>query len=444
MRIRSLSRVLQTAALGLLTLTWLSSAGAAPQSPPPGYTVDWGPIQVVSNPALRGVYPSVVVDSNEHMHIVYLVENPDSVWDLLYTNNVDGSFAAPTIVQHNVGQERTPFFKLVIDSNDMLHLVYAWYGNDKFVYYRYGARNGAAVSWSEPQLISDGNAKAVDPYMALDAAGNAHFIWADQRCGWPIYNVFYRMRRPDGSLTPSSALKPDCSVMERTPRLTTTNDGKLHAVFTYGDELYYARLEGNQWVNRDISESRGVNTYNPTIATDGVELYTAWDDAVNGHDIRFRRSADGGQNWSNIVSFSDTPDFASYPNAVYSATRKRVYVAWGDANGQQYMQSRIWYREFDPASGATSEAQLVENQPGPAMWPVLFGARRQVALSWQDRSTSVWRALAQSGSLCGSAASAAVVSPASAGGTPDRAPSQAEKTIYLPVIQKNIYNPTGC
>jgi hypothetical protein len=156
------------------------------------------------------------------------------------------------------------------------------------------------VSWSQPQLISDGNVKAIDPFVAIDRAGNAHFIWAEQRCGRPIYNAFYRVRGPDGSLSPTIALRPDCDVMERSGRLALTNDGKVHAVFMYEDDLYYARLEGERWLNRNISETPGTNTYNPTLATDGTGLYVAWDDAVNGHDIRFRRSIDGSENCQTL------------------------------------------------------------------------------------------------------------------------------------------------
>src|SRR5437867_4446108 len=125
MQTRSFPRAGKGVAFGLIALVLLTSTLFGPRSTTAaGYTVTWGPTQVVSDPTLRGIFPSVVEDRNDKMHIVYLIENSSATWDLLYVNNVNGSFTPPQVVQANVGSERTPFFKLVIDSQDTLHLVY--------------------------------------------------------------------------------------------------------------------------------------------------------------------------------------------------------------------------------------------------------------------------------------------------------------------------------
>jgi hypothetical protein len=106
------------------------------------------------------------------------------------------------------------------------------------------------------------------------------------------------------------------------------------------------------------------------------------------------------------------------------------------------MQSRIWYREFDPASGVTSAARLVEAQPGPAMWPALFAGRRQLALDWQDRNGGVWRALAMAGSLCEAVQARAPAAGLAPGPDIRRIQQETETTIYLPVIARQ--DNSGC
>src|SRR5207245_661393 len=103
----------------------------------------------------------------------------------------------------------------------------------------------------------------------------------------------------------------------------------------------------------------------------------------------FRRSVDGGHNWSNIIAFSDTPAYAAFPSATYSAISRRVYVVWQDQTNTGAGQDEIWYREFDPLDGTTTEAKRLTNLPGISALPVMATGPNQAALVWHDRTTGI-------------------------------------------------------
>src|SRR5690242_12429014 len=77
-------------------------------------SITWGSIQSITH-STKSFDPIVVVDSNNKTHIVYAAETASgSSDDLVYTNNVNGSFSSPQTIQRNIGSDRFPFFSLAL------------------------------------------------------------------------------------------------------------------------------------------------------------------------------------------------------------------------------------------------------------------------------------------------------------------------------------------
>ncbi len=339
--------------------------------------------QVVSNDT-KSVLPDIVTDSNNKAHIVYVQDNGGGEGDLAYINNVSGNWSGPQYIQRGIPLARGRDHSLAIDRNNVLHLVYI--GNGQQVFYRQGTIRGASVSWSGAQQISEGK-KSFSATIAIDSAGNAHIAWIDNRCG--EYNVFYRVRRPNGSLSDTTAPRGDC-VYQTGPRIVVTNDGKPHIVFQRGSarpDIYYARLDGSTWVTQNLSNDSSTNSVAPTLATDGVGLYAAWGESLGGgnHDVRFRYSPNGGTTWSSRIDLSNTPQFAEYPDIAWSATARRAYIVWSDVTNSADANTNIWFREFDPGSLETGAADRVNNQPGASDVPAVSTGPARIDITWQDR-----------------------------------------------------------
>jgi hypothetical protein len=252
-------RAIRIAALSLAFLMLLAtiSATAPVQAGPPapaavGDSITWDANPVIVTNVERANFPWVAVDNNDKTHIVYYLRPLGSTtWEIRYTNNVNGSFnSLGQLIDPIASNPAVPSAIILAGPGNVLHLLYVLTRTDDKLYYRQSTNSGA--SWSARQEISTGG-KSAAPNMVIDSAGNAHITWINDQCGASIYNVFYRMRSASGSLSAVSQPKSDCSTFQNRPVITVAG-GKPHVVFQNGSssgaEIYYARLEGSQWVNQ--------------------------------------------------------------------------------------------------------------------------------------------------------------------------------------------------
>jgi hypothetical protein len=358
--------------------------------PPPGPTViddpsvEWGRAHTLTSRRLRAFFPWIVVDSNNHSHLVYA----NDMGYLLYTNNVSGGdFAAPQVIATNIGSNRDPFFAIAVGPNNTLHVAYVQLGGDRQVYYRIATLDGATANWAPPEQISSGE-RPFAAHLAVDGSGTAHIVWIDRDCN--TYAVFYRVRRPD--LSKSDVSKPlgNCRYQNR-PQVAVTNDGTPHIVFQNDRNITYARLEGGGWVTQNIDPTSRTPSYNASIATDGTALFVAWDEGDNNHDVLLRRSDNGGVTWSDIQGISDSESYATYPHLTYSITSKRVYLVWSDVKNFNRNDPYIMFSAYDPATNTHSKPERLVTQRGRAIHPTVGVGPSAISVVWQYLSETNWQ-----------------------------------------------------
>ncbi|MFL5801745.1 MAG: sialidase family protein [Roseiflexaceae bacterium] len=393
---------LMLAALLVVALAVPTSA-APPAQTIPGGSVNWSATPQIITSATRHNFPWVTVDSNDKTHVVFITGVPNVSWDIRYINNVSGAFNDPGVLIDTImSSPAIPSAIIIAGPGGVLHLLYTRTKTDDQLYYRQSINNGA--TWSARQMISTGG-KSAAPNMAIDPAGNAHIVWINNQCG-TNYNVFYRERLANGSLSGISKPKDDCNTYQNRPAITFAN-GKPQIVFQHGSspvgELYYAHLEGSQWVSQNITNS-SFNSQNPAFASDGGNnLFVAWDENVNNnnHEIFFKASFDGGATWSADNRLTNNVGISTYPYVGWSTTSHRAYIVWHDENSAVGASEEIWLREFDPASKVTSSAFQVSNNTGASTLPkVGFGPSRADVV-WQDNTTSSYQIYDLSGQIIG-------------------------------------------
>ena len=389
--LRRINRLTLVGMAVIVVLTTVLTAATPATAGVPG-TVHWdtGPSNITRS-GTKSVFPAGAVDSNNKLHIMYATDN-GTFW---YINNVAGSFSPPQAIGSASLLDTYRYFALAVGPDNTLHVVYTALGKDYQVYYRHGILNGAVATWSAPKQIS-GGFKSYGANLFVDQQGTAHIVWIDNRCGQ--YNVFYRRLFANGVLSGTNAPNNDCGY-QRQPQIVVTNDGKTHMVLYRENEVYYYRLESGYWYSKNLSTSGNIFSGNPTLTTDGTAIYVAWDEGVNGHDIRFRRSVDGGQTWSSMITVSGTPEFASFPNVSWAPASRRVYIAWSDATGASDLHTEIWFREFDPVTGTSSGASRLTYQGGDSGWPMLASPATRAELVWQDKAPGFFQVYREAGQI---------------------------------------------
>jgi hypothetical protein len=408
-------RASRIAALSLAVLMLLNAGLVAPvRAVPPdpaavGNTVTWEANPKIASNVFRANFPSVTVDSNNITHIAYIMTPAEGAnWQIMYTNNAGGSFnlAGTMVDTAGANPAAVPPAMILAGPGNVLHLIYVRFNlvGDNQLYYRQSTNNGA--TWSARVQISSGN-KSAAPSMALDSAGNLHIVWINDQCGNSIYNVFYRVRSASGTLSGISKPKDECGTFQNRPQISIAN-GKPQVVFardtSANGEIYYARLEGSQWLSQNISQSPGATSQNPAFASDGGNnLFAAWDENINGntnHEIYFKTSSDGGLNWSSAIDMSSgSSSVSTQPNVQWSSTTQHAYVVWSDANNGS--QEEIWEREFDPITKITSDAFQVSKTSGRSFWPAAGFGPQRADIAWHDNTTGNYQIYDLGGQLVG-------------------------------------------
>jgi hypothetical protein len=379
------------AALGLAVLLLLTAAlasvpaQAAPlaQNVFPG-TVDWdSEPQIVSN-GRRSGFPRVAVDANNITHVIYATEQGS----IMYTNNRGGAFDLGGKALAGAGYDSTPNVAIAAGPNNTIHAVYARPQNNNRVYYRLSPDGGQ--TWFDQQPLSDAP-KSWNPDVAVDpATGDAHIVWIDNRCG-SQYNVYYRVRRANGSMSSTQSPRTECGTYQNRPSITFAG-GKPHVVYYRAGEINYTRLEGGSWIKPINISKTSTTSQNPSVTSDGNNgIFVAWDENTNGHDIRFIASFDGGNSWSNWIPFSDSDPWASHPYATWSPVAKRAHVVWADKTGSDDGQEEIWERQFDPVSLQTTAADQVSHFDGHSLWPAIAVGPERADIVWHDNTDSTYQ-----------------------------------------------------
>jgi hypothetical protein len=390
---RSQNRALTAFAALLIALAFLPVAPVREAAAVATSSVDFDDdIQRASAGGVRSIFPWTAIDANGNTHVVYHEQNNDR---MVYVNNMNnGNWSSPFAIATSTGYGE-PYLS---HRGGILHVSYKR-GND--IYYRRGTISGTNVSWETPQLIaSDG--KNFGGANWPDANGNVHFTWISDSCG--EYNVFYRFRDGGGGLSGVQAPRSECGTFQTAPRITVTDDGRVHIVFQRDarGEIYHAvRSTGGSWSSVNISNS-STNSSNPFIVAGGNAVYAAWGEgiATGNHDVVFRRSVDGNTNsWSSIAQISNGPEFAQEPSLAYSAGSRRVYITWQDERGGAPGQPEIWFREYDPIANDFGEADRVANRGGASTLPIIAAGTNRFAITWQDRGSGEWEILRNGGTV---------------------------------------------
>jgi hypothetical protein len=399
-----LRRAGQIAALGMSLLLLLTAALAVPAgaAPPSPQTLDGSVIwdsnpSVISNGA-RVATPWSAVDSSDVTHAVYFTTNND----FLYTNNAGGSFNRTGVRLARITAQSLPAAAIATGPNNVVGVVYVTVGSaTPQAYYRQS--NDGGVSWT-PAVQVSGGSKAARPHLAFDNDGNAHMVWIDDRCGASSYNVYYRVRFANGTLSGTSKPYDRCGTYQNSPQITIAN-GVPQVVIqndeSRSSEIYYRRLENGNWVGANISSSNGVPSGTPTIASDGGNnIFIAWDENIGQHDIFFKASFDGGQNWSNIVNMSEgSSGISTSPNLAWSATAQRALLVWQDESGGSSQRPEIWEREFSPISRDFTFADQISHFSGRSLWPTIGAGPTRADIVWQDEEGSTFQAWHWGGTL---------------------------------------------
>ncbi|MFH1050340.1 MAG: T9SS type A sorting domain-containing protein [bacterium] len=181
-------------------------------------------------------------------------------------------------------------------------------------------------------------------YCLASQGDTLHVVWYDSRDG--NEEIYYKRStdsgnnwEPDMRLTNAlgSSRIPSLTIYASTIYLVWSDDRDGNY------EIYYKKsIDGGSNWSSDLrlTESPFMTTY-PILSVKGLEMFIIYTEAEGiDYAIFYKRSTDGGLNWGDSVEFTDVYSFSN--NASIASDNSNLYVAWNDmrdGNGEIYFKS---------------------------------------------------------------------------------------------------------
>jgi BNR repeat-like domain len=358
-------------ALGLFCLT-------------PDARADWTPAKRLTWTSGNSSSPAIAIDSSSAVHVVWSDDTPGNL-ELYHKKSTDGgttwsvnkriTWTAGSSVGQAIGT----------DSSNAVHVVWSddTPGNHE-IYYKKSTDGG--TTWSVAQRLTWASSVNGDMAMAIGSDDAIHVAWADEISNT---DIFY-MRSTDGGTSWSAAkgigLTPFGSYK---PALAPDANNTIYIVweeYTSGSwEIFWKKSTdgGITWgANKRLTWNSG-SSYAPSIAIDSSHaIHVAWYDNTPGnYEVCYKRSTDGGVNWSGLKKLSGTSDLSEQP-AIALDSGNAIHIVW-----DEWQLGEVYYRQStDGGITWTATTRLTWTSGRSEYTAMAIGASDTIHVVWQDET----------------------------------------------------------
>ncbi len=313
---------------------------------------------------------AIVVDSNGHVHIVYInggnykimhAENDGSGWSTAEVDSCAGSYCWDA--------------HMVIDDNDELHVAYSAQG-EKLVYQHYDGQdwNGGVVSYS---------ARFAPVGIAVDSNNHPHISYSQtgQWCGNGL-----RLASYDGSTWTTQSVDSGSNKGCDSSIVIDEND---HIYIAYQDrdnsKLKFATNKSGSWLSYSPDASSFGNNmypgYSTSLAMDEQgQFHIAHYDSDN-EDLRYSTGVPNGQ-WTNTIVDASGNTGKNPSIAVDAAGDLHiVYASWSSFD--------LKYATLKPSSSSSWQKSNIQTQDMVGDSNAIFIDNGMIHVAYSDDSNDV-------------------------------------------------------
>jgi hypothetical protein len=211
-------------------------------------------------------------------------------------------------------------------------------------------------------------------------------IWADKR---GTYVQIYYKRSSDGGINWGADMQLTSNTWYYTGNPSISVSGmNVHVIWIYNhnalNELFYKRSTdaGLSWeakVNLGVVSNGGFFSKQASIISSGTDVHIVWSGVSGNPEISYKRSINGGLNWSGNVQLTNDP-FNSFNPAV-SGSGQLIHVVWQESRDGNL---EIYYkRSADEGINWGPDTRL-SNNPDSSYDPVIAVSGLIVNVVWVD------------------------------------------------------------
>jgi hypothetical protein len=321
--------------------------------------------------------PSIAVDSNNNLHIVWK-DGSASSWEIYYKKSTNGGMNWTTKrLTWNPAVSSDP--KIATDSSNNIHVVWYDYAPGNYeIFYKKSTDGGA--NWITKRLTWN-PAHSYNPSLAVDSNNHIHVAWYEKD------GIFYK-KSTDGGASWSTERLTWNPTAQWNPSITTDSNNHIHVTYcdnTPGNtEIFYKKSTdgGVSWRTKRLTWNSG-ESYSPVIASDSSDnLHVVWADNSHGDmEIFLKRSKDGGTSWT-MKRLTCSLEDSTFP-AIASDSSDNIHVVWT----HEFLSDHEIYYARSTDEGATWTTKKLSWRPGSSDYPgVATDSSDNIYVVWEDDS----------------------------------------------------------
>ena len=300
---------------------------------------------------------------------------------LLFSPGVYGdTWSAIKRLTRNAGQSQYP--SIAVDGSNIYVVWYNYTPGNPEIYFKRSLDAGA--TWTADKRLTDSEGFSSSPSIAVDGS-NIYVVWWDYDHPTGNSEIYFK-RSVDGGGTWNAKMR-----LTRNPGFSSNPsiavDGPNIYVVWEDDspgnrEVYFKRSVdgGVTWkANQRVTRNAG-DSFWPSIAVDGPNIYVVWEDDTAGKpEIYFNRSVDGGVTWKTENRLAHNADGSSLPAIAVDGLN--IYVVWmSDTQGH----SEVYFRRSGDGGASWESNQPLTQNPGNNWGPAIAVGGSNIYVVWND------------------------------------------------------------
>jgi hypothetical protein len=217
-------------------------------------------------------------------------------------------------------------------SSHNIHMV--WEDNtpgNHEIYYKRSTSGGG--TWNGTKRLSWNSAGSFSPVIAADSSNNIHVVWFDSKPG--NYELYYKRSTNSGVNWSGSKRLTWSAGSSSSPAIAVDSSNNVHVA-------WYDKTPGNEEIFYKRSTNGGVNwsgskrfTWNPEDSTDPAiavdssgNIHVVWKSNISGtFEIYHKRSTDAGATWGGTKRLTWSAG-NTYSPAITTGSSNTVYLVW--------------------------------------------------------------------------------------------------------------------
>ncbi len=249
--------------------------------------------QLIDGASICGYNTDIAIDSQGNTHLMYLDTTLGYAWNLMYANNIGGSYMI-----YDLGQSVSYGFDMTLDSEDHVHVAYHLRSNSAV---SYGTNAGGSWTFGEvlggSLLVYTGTEFS----LSLDSQDRPHIAAATFNSANSKDNIMYV--RYDGSTWSSQLLDTATNVLHYV-KLSVDNSDKVHLSYVESTnrDIRYTTNAGGSWSSTTLTTAYDVQGTSFAMVTDSMNKVHITFVDVWPKDIHYYTNDDGSWSSADLTS----------------------------------------------------------------------------------------------------------------------------------------------